>query len=145
MIQEPMVQSSSERSLPAERHFVLIADDDESQVAALELSLSRQGYDTFSAHSGPSALKLARQQRPDLILLDVQLPEMDGLRVCTHLADDVATCHIPVIILSGMARPDIVSCSRGAGCKYFVRKPYDPNALLTLIEHSIAGAGEFDW
>lgn len=59
------------------------------------------------------------------------------LRVCQQLVDNPATCDIPVIILSGMQRPDIIRRSRSAGCRYYVRKPYDPNALLVLIDQAI--------
>jgi CheY-like chemotaxis protein len=75
--------------------------------------------------------------RPSLIVLDLRLPDTDGFSVCSQLVDDPATSEIPVIILSGMERPDIIRQSRAAGCQYFVRKPYDPNALLILIRQAI--------
>jgi CheY-like chemotaxis protein len=75
-----------------------------------------------------------------LILLDLRLPDADGFSVCQELADSSETCAIPVIILSGMERPDIIRRSRAAGCQYFVRKPYDPNALLILVQHAIGEA-----
>lgn len=141
----PSVETDAFLVDPPRPRRVLVVDDDESQVLALATRLGKQGYETLSAFSARECLALARSQRPDLIVLDVGLPDGDGLRVCTELADLPDTCDIPVIILSGMCRPDIVRCSRAAGCKYFVRKPYDPNALLTLIEHSIRSAGDADW
>jgi CheY-like chemotaxis protein len=86
---------------------------------------------------------MAHALHPHLVLLDVHLPDIDGLSVCQQLADDPATSHIPVIILTGMERPDIIRRSRAAGCQYFVRKPYDPNALLILIQHAIAEARQW--
>jgi CheY-like chemotaxis protein len=88
---------------------------------------------------------LAQNERPDLVILDLRLPDIDGLEVCERLADSPDTCGIPIIILSGMERPDIVRRSRAAGCTFFVRKPYDPNALLALIQHSLDKPSACDW
>ena len=60
-----------------------------------------------------------------------------GFTVGESLADDPTTCSVPVIVLSGMERPHIIRRTRAAGCQYFVRKPYDPNALLVLIKSAI--------
>lgn len=116
---------------------ILIIDDDASIAAALAISLDRQGYHTETAKCGREGFALALVTRPDLVILDLRLPDVDGLTVCQMLADDPSTCTIPVIILSGMERPDIIRRSRAAGCQYFVRKPYDPNALLVLVQQSI--------
>ena len=69
--------------------------------------------------------------------MDVRLPDTDGLHVCDKLSDDPHTSDIPVIILASMDRPDIIRKSRAAGCEYYVRKPYDPNALLLLSESAM--------
>ena len=61
------------------------------------------------------------------MLLDLRLPDMEGFSIGEQLADDPATCGVPVIVLSAMERPDIIRRTRAAGCQYFVRKPYDPN------------------
>lgn len=118
---------------------VLIVDDDEAMVDVLSLRLTRQGFKTLSSNSGQKGLELARSERPSLILLDLRLPDVDGLTICQELVDDCETCDIPVIIVSGMERPDIIRRCRAAGCEYFVRKPYDPNALLVLIRQAIDG------
>lgn len=117
--------------------MILIIDDDEAMVETLSCRLIKQGYAIAQAETGAEGIEMARRDRPALIVLDVRLPDTDGLSVCQKLADDPATAHIPVIILSGMERPDIIRRSRAAGCQYFVRKPYDPNALLLLIESAI--------
>lgn len=120
------------------RQSILVVDDDQGQVDALTFRLNGQGYRTFAAESGRYALEVASQQQPDLILLDLRLPDTDGFDVCQQLSDRPETCFIPVIIVSGMERPDIIRQTRAAGCRYYVRKPYDPNALLILIEQAIA-------
>ena len=122
------------------RHSILVIDDDQGQVDALTFRLNKQGYRTFGAESGRYGMEIATEQRPDLILLDLRLPDANGFDVCQRLNDNPDTCFIPVIIVSGMERPDIIRSSRAAGGRYFVRKPYDPNALLILIEQAIAEA-----
>jgi CheY-like chemotaxis protein len=122
------------------RRSILLIDDDQGQVAALAHRLAKQGYRTLAAGSARYGVEVALAQQPDLILLDLRLPDADGFEVCAQLTDHPDTCFIPVIILSGMERPDIVRRTRAAGSQYYVRKPYDPSALLILIERAIAEA-----
>ncbi len=122
---------------PERQHSVLIIDDDDSISEVLAYRLSQQGYLTATAGRGELGIAMARDGQPDLILLDLRLPDIDGFSVCRRLDEDPQTSHIPVIILSGMERPDIIRTSRVAGCTFFVRKPYDPNALLILVQQAI--------
>lgn len=124
-------------SRPREGAKILIIDDDETIAEPLAFRLQKQGFHTLVAHAGEPGLALARSERPCAVLLDLRLPDVDGFTVCEQLDNDPTTCHIPVIILSGMSRPDIIRRARAAGCTYYVRKPYDPNALLLLIESAI--------
>ena len=125
-----------------DRYSVLIVDDDEAQADVLATRLTGQGFGTLIANSGELALELARAERPDCILLDLRLPDVDGLDVCQKLVDSHQTCEIPVIIVSGLEQPDIIRRCRAAGCHFYVRKPYDPNALLTLVRQAIGEARE---
>ena len=118
-------------------HPILIVEDDHSLAEVLSIRLAQQGYSTLEAHTGHAGLELARRHHPRLVLLDLRLPDKEGLTVCQELDEDPQTSDIPVIILSGMERPDIIRRSRAAGCQFFVRKPYDPNALLILIQHAL--------
>jgi len=120
-----------------ERGLILIVEDDSSIAEVLTIRLHRQGFRALATGLGRRALPLAREHRPALILLDLRLPDVDGLQVCRQLDDDPQTAAIPKIVLSGMERPDIIRQTRTAGCQYYVRKPYDPNALLVLIEQAI--------
>lgn len=116
---------------------ILIIEDDECQREVLSLRLRSQGFKTVQAGTAMDGLRLAEERHPHLVLLDVRLPDIDGFRVCRHLDENPGTSGIPVIILSGMERPDIIRRARSAGCHYFVRKPYDPNALLCLVEQAL--------
>lgn len=116
---------------------ILVVDDDHGQAEVLVHRLRKLGFLTSTSHSGLDGLQKAHDELPDLIVMDVRMPDVDGLHVCRRLSDDPETCHIPVIVLSAMERPDIIRKSRAAGCEYYVRKPYDPNALLVLVESAI--------
>jgi len=128
---EPAAQQTAERGL------ILIIDDDQAMSDVLAERLSRQRFRVVWAGTGSEGLAVARRQRPDLVLLDLRLPDCDGLMICQELADSLETCHVPVIILSGLEGKDLVRRCRAAGSRYFLRKPYDPNALLLLIRDAI--------
>jgi len=118
---------------------VLIVDDDEDQSSLLEYRLQQLGFKTLAARDGSQAVDFARSAHPDLILLDLRLPDIDGLRVCQTITDSPDTCDIPVIIVSAVETPDIVRVSRAAGSQFYVRKPYDPNVLFALIRQTLSG------
>ncbi len=137
------IELLEEAQLGWENHSkrILIVDDDEAMVDVLSRRLQQQGFETISADCGEKGLATARTELPLLILLDLRLPDRDGLSICEQLVDCPETCSIPVIILTGMERPDIIRRCRAAGCHYFVRKPYDPNVLLVLIRQAIEESG----
>jgi putative two-component system response regulator len=126
------------------RSSILIIDNDELLREALSRRLQQQGFETLTAASGQQGLEFARHHRPDVILLELRLPDGDGLEVCAQLADDPETCLIPVIVVTGLEDPDILRRSRSAGCHFFLLKPFDPNALLTLIRQSLRDARRID-
>jgi len=116
---------------------ILIIEDDPDISDVLSVRLDRLGFHTFSTDSGLSGVTLVRKILPHLVILDLCLPDIDGFTVCQELGDAAETCAIPVIILSGMECPDLVRRCRAVGCRYYVRKPYDPNALLVLIHQAL--------
>ena len=129
--------------LSARKQRIVIIDDDHDQADVLGRRLQTQGYETLVAHTGNGGRELVKSEHPSLVVLDVRLPDVDGFTVCSKLADDPATCDIPVILLSGMERPDIIRRARSVGSQFYVRKPYDPNALLILIQTAIREAEEW--
>lgn len=116
---------------------ILIIDDDESQVTVLSHSLMALGYRVSVASTCEDGNRIAFSDRPDLVLLDIKLPDGNGLEMCSKFNDDPETADVPVIVVSGSDQPDIVRQARSVGCHYFVRKPYDPNALLILAQNAI--------
>jgi DNA-binding response OmpR family regulator len=141
-----MIVEPEEQTIDSDRRerSILIVEDDLSIAEILALRLEQQGYRTYQAHTGSSGLAQAHDHRPHLVLMDLRLPDADGLDLCQQLDESPSTCGIPVIVLSGMERPDIIRRAREVGCQYYVRKPYDPNALLLLIQHALREADDYD-
>jgi len=121
-----------------QRHTVLIIDDDDTLSEVLSHRLKQQGFTTQAAYSGNTGLTKAKAEPPSAIILDLGLPDTDGLTVCEQLTDSPETCSVPILILSGKEEPGLVRRCRTAGCHYFLRKPYDPNALLVLVRQAIS-------
>jgi DNA-binding response OmpR family regulator len=138
----PQIQPSPIVTRP--RHSVLIIDDDDTLSEVLSHRLKQQGFGTQAAYSAGAGLTKAKADPPSAIILDLGLPDADGLTVCEQLADSPETCSVPILILSGKEEPGLVRRCRTAGCHYFLRKPYDPNALLVLVRQAISDAGELD-
>jgi DNA-binding response OmpR family regulator len=113
---------------------ILIVDDDPHAVEILTRMLEREGYECISAASGAAALQLLRAQAVDVILLDVMMPEMDGLEVCERLRQDSELRQIPVILLT--AKDDIETRSRGMslGVSEYLTKPVNKRELFLRID-----------
>jgi len=134
---------SQEVCLPPPRN-ALVVDDDPVQLEILEFRLRQLNFQVTKLSSGAGLQETARSLQPHLILLDIELPDGDGIDLCRGLSDDRQTCEIPVVLLSGTERSDVVRAARGAGSRFFLRKPYDPNALALIIEHTARNTTE-EW
>lgn len=140
----PFQQPQSVPIVVTPQRSVLIIDDDDTLSDVLSHHLKKQGFKTVAAYSGKAGLAKAKAEPPSLIVLDLGLPDADGLRICEQLADAPETCSVPILILSGKEQPGLVRRCRAAGCRYFLRKPYDPNALLVLIRDAIHESSGWD-
>ena len=123
-----------------ERPKIVLIDDDADQLHVLSYRREQQGFQTFSATSGQIGFELVRHKLPDLVVMDLRLPDSSGFQICKRITEDPKLCQIPVIIVSGMERSDVVRETRSAGATFYVRKPYDPNALLLLVNQAINDA-----
>jgi CheY-like chemotaxis protein len=112
---------------------ILVVDDNQLTLKMLEKILSNSGYAVLPASSGGDALTIARKKHPDLLLLDIALPDIDGIRVACSLKDDPDTEHIPVIFISSLLDEEIRK--KGAVCpgSRFLRKPLNAEELLKEI------------
>src|SRR5438093_13099441 len=102
---------------------VLIVDDNEDNVQILITSLLKRGYEIRIARDGPSALASVRQQRPDVILLDVMMPGMDGMQVLDHLKLDPKTASIPVVMVTAKTQDEDVLAGDQSGTAYSHTQP----------------------
>lgn len=113
---------------------ILVVDDEENIVELIRYNLEREGYAVITAGDGDTALKLAKGEQPDLIVLDIMLPGQDGLSVCRALQHDPATKWIPIVMVS--ARGEEVDRILGLemGADDYITKPFSPRELLARIK-----------
>jgi CheY-like chemotaxis protein len=123
----------------AERRLILIVDDEPSVRAMVHASINvRQArYRVVEAGNAAEALELARAHQPQLILLDVALPDHDGFWVCRSLKNNPATAHIPVIMLTAMSLPSDRQQAMEAGADGYIVKPFSPRALIEELDRRL--------
>ncbi len=119
---------------------VLIVDDSRTIVRALQLMLEREGYLTFSAADGVQAIAMTKRQRPDVVLMDVVMPNMNGFEATRALVNDPETAAIPVIMMSGTEQISDRVWGTRLGAKGFLAKPIDKEELLGKVRSVIAVA-----
>src|SRR5207247_7692507 len=115
------------------RATVLIADDNEDNGDILRTSLWKRGYEIRIARDGSTALTAVRQQRPDVILLDVMMPGMDGMQVLDHLKLDPKTASIPVVMVTARTQDEDVLAGYQSGAEYYITKPFTLRQVLYAI------------
>ena len=118
---------------------VLVVDDDRVIQQLLEVNLELEGYEVKRAENGEEALKLVREFKPDVMLLDVMMPKLDGREVCRRIKADPKTAHVPVIFLSARAQDMDVNSGLELGASAYITKPFDPVDLLQTVERVLAG------
>ncbi len=119
-------------------HCVVVADDDPMLRRLIRLTLSPGDYDVLEADDGESAFALARETRPRVVLLDVNMPGTDGFQVCRGLREDPATRDIPVVLLTARATPADRAEGQRVGASAYLTKPFSPRELLDLIDELAA-------
>ncbi len=112
---------------------VLVVDDVPPNVKLLEAKLTSEYFDVLTAHSGPEALEVIAREHPDIILLDVMMPGMDGFEVCRRIKADPATAHIPVVMVTALDQPSDRVTGLEAGADDFLTKPVQDLALFARV------------
>lgn len=112
---------------------ILIVDDEEDVVELVRYNLEKEGYKIESANSGEDALKSAKSKSPDLIILDLMLPGIDGLEVCRRLKADSKTENIPVIMLTAKIEESDIVTGLELGAQDYVTKPFSPKVLIARV------------
>lgn len=113
---------------------ILIIEDEKDIVKMLDYNLKKEGFRVFSANNGEDGLDMARKGHPDLILLDLMLPEMDGLEVCRAVKNDTNSAHIPIVILTAKAQETDKIVGLELGADDYVTKPFSPRELIARIK-----------
>ncbi|MDZ7869663.1 MAG: response regulator [Rheinheimera sp.] len=113
---------------------VLLVDDEPFNLALLRLALPTTHYQLSYAAQGQAALMLIHEDKPDLILLDILMPGLTGIDLCTLLKHNPLTAAIPVIMLSGLDSPADTRAARAAGAVGFIAKPFTAEKILSQIE-----------
>jgi phosphate regulon transcriptional regulator PhoB len=121
---------------------VLVVEDEKDIVELLRYHLEREGYQCLQAADGSTALRLTRQHRPDLLILDLMLPGLDGLEVCRQLRRDAATAHIPIIMLTAKAEEVDRIVGLEVGADDYVVKPFSPREVVARVKAILRRAQE---
>ena len=119
------------------RKKILLVDDSATARLMASMVLQGEAYDVTTARDGLEGLEKARQIVPDLILLDVMMPRMDGIEACKRLRDDPATAGIPIIMVTTRGEEGIAEASYAYGCNEFVTKPVDAAELLAKVRNCL--------
>ncbi len=114
--------------------LVLVADDEEDILALVTTILERSGHEVIPVRDGAEALAAVRERRPDLAVLDVAMPELDGLEVLRRLRADAETSGLPVVLLSAQAQEADVKRGYATGASAYVKKPFTPRDLAARID-----------
>lgn len=113
---------------------ILVVDDERHIVRLVEVNLARAGYDVATAYDGVEALEKVKSEKPDMIVLDVMMPRMDGFEVLKRLQADPETQDIPVIMLTAKAQDADIFRGWSSGVSSYLTKPFNPRELLTFVE-----------
>ncbi len=120
---------------------ILVVDDDPPSVKMISFLLREEGYSVLTASNGPDAIKLADEAAPDLVILDVMMPHMDGLEVCRRIR---RTMHVPIIILSAKSETADRVVGLDVGADDYLSKPFDPTELLARVRAVLRRAEAFN-
>ncbi|MBW1967413.1 MAG: response regulator [Deltaproteobacteria bacterium] len=112
---------------------ILVVDDEEDILELLKFNLSREGYQVLCAVSGEQALRLVRSENPDLIMLDLMLPGIDGLEVTRRLKNDPDTKNLPIVMLTAKGEEADIVTGLELGADDYITKPFSPRILIARI------------
>ena len=112
---------------------ILVVDDEVYILHILDLSLGAEGFDVITATDGEEALAKAQREKPDLIILDVMMPRLDGYETCRRLKSDPGTRDIPVLLLTARGRDEDRQRGVESGADDYITKPFSPNKLINRV------------
>ncbi len=117
---------------------ILVVDDEIGLTKVVEIRLKAAGYDVILAYDGQEGLEKAKTENPDLMILDLMLPKMDGFKVCGLLKSDARYKKIPIIIYTARVQDSDQQLGKEVGADAYITKPFDPQVLLEKIKMLLA-------
>lgn len=121
---------------------ILAVDDERHIVRLVQINLEKHGYEVVTASNGREAIETAREARPDLIVMDVMMPEMDGFEALEKMKADPELSSIPVIMLTAKAQDADVFSGWQKGADLYLTKPFNPSELLTFVKRIFSSQEE---
>jgi two-component system phosphate regulon response regulator PhoB/two-component system alkaline phosphatase synthesis response regulator PhoP len=121
---------------------ILVADDDDTVRDLVAFRLHAAGYNTITADNGSTALTMVHDEHPDMVILDVAMPGLDGLSVCYELHSSSATAQIPVLMLSGRGRQVDIDLGLTVGADDYLIKPFSPSELIRRVRWLLLANGD---
>ena len=125
--------------LPAGKSIIMVVDDEPEIVMVVSLMLEQKGFNVRCAYSGEELFAGLEEHKPDLILLDIMMPQMDGLEVLTRLRENSDTASIPVIFLTAKVHDEDLRRGYKMGAKYYITKPFTITQVLEGINLILGG------
>lgn len=116
---------------------ILVVDDQPGNVFLLQDRLNREGFEVITAYDGTSGIKVAREQNPDLILLDIMMPGIDGFEVCREISSNNYTNHIPIILVTALNSSEDTQKGFDCGAFDYIKKPFNKIELLARIKAAV--------
>jgi two-component system alkaline phosphatase synthesis response regulator PhoP len=126
------------------KNTILIVEDEKDIVKMLEYNLKKEGFKTLSVRNGEAAIEAAKSERPELVILDLMLPGMDGLEVCKTLKTDSKTSSIPIIMLTAKSQESDKVVGLELGADDYITKPFSPRELIARIKAVLRRGKEAD-
>ncbi len=121
---------------------ILLVDDEPDLVQMVSVRLKAAGYEISTAYDGQEALEKVKESRPDLMILDLMLPKLDGYKVCRLLKFDERTRGIPILIFTARAQVEDVTLATECGADAYLTKPFEAKVLLGKLQELLSAAGK---
>ena len=121
---------------------ILVIEDDPNALRFIEYILEQEGYKVSTASDGVEGLSKAQDEHPDLIVLDVMLPGLDGYEICYQLRQQLDTCALPILMVSAKARQDDKDIGLKMGADDYITKPADPSVIVAKVKALLNGKNQ---
>jgi DNA-binding response OmpR family regulator len=123
-------------------HRILIVDDEPNIVLALELLMKKEGYEVHTVDDGERAVQAAKELRPDLILLDIMMPKMDGYEVCQRIRSDALLKDVSIIMLTAKGREVEREKGLALGADHYITKPFSTRQVVMKVKEILAARSD---